>query len=167
MATEEKVSPKEKIMPIYTKKGDLGETGIFSGKRVPKSNALIEAIGAVDELNAEIGMIEGREKIQEDLFAIGGILAGSKSKVDLDGRVREMETEIDKMWGKMPPLKNFILPRGQIQVARAVCRRAERAVVRAKARFCWQYLNRLSDYLFALARFVNFKSGEKETVWMG
>mgnify|MGYP001610769036 CR=1 FL=1 len=170
-------------MPIYTKKGDKGETGIFNGKRVSKSDALIEAIGAVDELNATLGVAVGEiknqkskikiaiQKIQSDLFAIGARLAGAEIKIDLGKIVLEMETEIDQMWGEMPPLKNFILPSGQIHLARTVCRRAERRVVSLVTRTynlepVVRYLNRLSDYLFCLARFVNFKTGVKEKVWM-
>lgn len=153
-------------MPIYTKKGDRGKTGLFDGRRVPKNDALVEAIGAVDELNAAIGAATQKlSEVQSDLFAIGSQLAGYKTKRDLEKRALELETEIDKMWKKMPPLKNFILPRGQLHLARAICRRAERATVAAKAEFAYQYLNRLSDYLFCLARFVNYKSRKPEVIW--
>ncbi len=156
-------------MPIYTKKGDRGETGLFDGRRVAKNDALIEAIGSVDELNATLGLIKNKklEKIQNELFSIGAVLAGTELKIDLEKRVMEIEQEIDRMWKEMPPLKNFILPFGQTHVARTVCRRAERAVVRAKAKFCWQYLNRLSDYLFCLARYENFKNKKAEVIWNG
>ncbi len=153
-------------MAIYTKKGDRGQTGLFDGRRVPKDDAVIEAVGAVDELNAAIGAATDKlGDVQKDLFAIGSQLAGYKPKVDLEKRVAEMEKEIDKMWGKLPPLRNFILPRGQLHLARVVCRRAERVVVRAKAEFAYQYLNRLSDYLFCLARWDNFKKKKPEVVW--
>lgn len=168
-------------MPIYTKKGDRGETGLFNGKRVAKTDAIIEAIGSVDELNAQIGVVKNPsrflDKIQNDLFAIGSILAGAEMKIDLAKRVEEMEKEIDGMWGKMPPLKNFILPTGQVHVARAVCRRAERSVVFLATRTqnpaspagrlepILKYLNRLSDYLFCLARYENWKRGIKEVEW--
>lgn len=165
-------------MPIYTKKGDRGETGIFNGKRVSKSDALIEAIGTVDELNATLGNLRVKreelkklEQIQSDLFSIGARLAGAEIKVDLEKRVLEMEKEIDKMWKEMPPLKNFVLPSGQIHLARTICRRAERRLVSVPIihntfPIILVYVNRLSDYLFCLARWVNFKSGVKEKTWM-
>lgn len=163
-------------MPIYTKKGDGGETGTFDGKRVAKNDKLIEAIGAVDELNAQIGAINGIKRkleiIQNDLFGIGARLAGYEAKLDLEKRVAEMEQEIDRMWRKLPPLKNFVLPSGQLHLARTVARRAERAVVALGDSGHGQndvkkYLNRLSDYLFCLARWVNWKNKIKETVWRG
>lgn len=155
-------------MAIYTKKGDRGQTGLFDGRRIPKDDAIVEAIGAMDELNAQIGLAGVNLKnIQEDLFAIGSRLAGYETRLNLESRVKELEKEIDKMWGELPPLRNFILPRGQLHLARAVCRRAERAAVTAKAEFAYQYLNRLSDYLFCLARFVNFKAKKKEILWKG
>lgn len=155
---------------IYTKKGDRGQTGLFDGRRVSKNTALIEAIGAVDELNATIGAATDKlTDVQSDLFAIGATLAGLPTTdyglQRLEKRVAEMEKDIDRMWGKMPELRNFILPRGPLHLARTVCRRAERAVVAAKAEFAYQYLNRLSDYLFCLARFNNFKAKKKETIW--
>lgn len=162
-------------MPIYTKTGDQGQTGLFDGTRIAKDDLRIEAIGAIDELNAQIGVITQKikflETIQSDLFAIGGLLAGSEMGVDLGARVIEMEREIDRMWKKMSPLNNFILPRGQIHVARVVCRRAERTVVRLVGgrkldlKPVVKYLNRLSDYFFALARFADFLAKNKETVW--
>lgn len=174
---------------IYTRKGDSGETGLVDGMRVPKSDVLIEAIGVVDELNAQIGVaitqiqdtrlkvqVRKLEEIQGDLFAIGAQLAGYQDNRKIvnsqkwERRVEMMETEIDQMWGEMPPLKNFILPRGQIHLARTVCRRAERRIcavpiIHNTYPMILVYLNRLSDYLFCLARWVNFKAGEKETIW--
>ncbi len=155
-------------MPIYTKKGDRGKTGLFDGQRVAKDTAVVEAIGAIDELNAAIGatsLAKKLEGVQRDLFSLGSRLAGYESKLDLESRVAEMEKEIDRMWKKLPPLKNFILPRGELHLARAVCRRAERAVVAANATFAYQYLNRLSDYLFCLARWVNFQKKKPEVLW--
>lgn len=162
-------------MPIYTKTGDRGETGLFDGRRVPKDDALIEAIGAVDELNATLGNLSFKkedlrkiEDVQKDLFAIGARLAGAEIKIDLEERVGEMEREIDEMWKKMPKLANFILPRGGLHVARAVCRRAERRVVAVREKrleVSIKYLNRLSDYLFCLARWENFRNRVKEATW--
>lgn len=171
---------------IYTRKGDFGETGIWSGKRFPKSDTLIEAIGSIDELNATIGVVieslsrqskEKLEQVQRDLFGIGAQLAGyqgTESRAQgLERRVEEMEEEIDKMWGKMPPLRNFILPRGQLHLARTVCRRVERSVIKAIKQLpsnsikmsILKYTNRLSDYLFCLARWENFRKRKKEVVW--
>ena len=141
---------------------------MFAGSRVAKNSPLVEVIGAIDELNAVLGTVKGEaklEEIQKDLFAIGSKLAGYETRLDLEKRVRELEAEIDMMWKNLPPLKNFILPRGELHLARAVCRRAERAAVTAKVEFAYQYLNRLSDYLFCLARWENFKKKRKEIVW--
>ena len=163
-------------MPIYTKKGDKGETGLFDGKRVSKDDLQIEAIGLIDELNCAIGLViknKNLQEIQSELFELGGSLAGAESKVDWEKRIKFFEQEIDQMWKEMPPLSNFILPQGQLHFARAVCRRAERAVIKSmksinsikKQGQIIKYLNRLSDYLFCLARWRNFKDGVKETVW--
>lgn len=138
-------------MKIYTKTGDGGTTALFKGLRVKKSNKIIEALGAIDELNAWIGMINlPLEDIQEDLQAICSQIAGFKSLKSLN--VKKLEIEIDKIQKKLPELKGFILPKGKIHVARAVCRRAERRVVFLKNKNILKYLNRLSDYLFVLAR---------------
>ncbi|MBI4099472.1 cob(I)yrinic acid a,c-diamide adenosyltransferase [Candidatus Microgenomates bacterium] len=154
---------------IYTKKGDRGQTGLFDGRRVAKNDAVIEAIGAVDELNATIGAATVKlTGIQNDLFAVGSQLAGYKTKVDLEARTKWLEAEIDRMWKEMPPLTNFILPRGQLHLARSVCRRAERALVAVSGQQLadsLKYLNRLSDYLFCLARYVNYQSRKPEVVW--
>jgi cob(I)alamin adenosyltransferase len=166
-------------MNIYTKKGDKGETTTAGGKRVLKCDFNIEAVGEIDELNAALGMIKlpETEKIQEDLFGIGAIISGRKvfSIKYLEFRVKEMEKEIDRMWKEMPQLKNFIFFGGSeeaslIFFARAVARRAERGVValrRDDLTEVVKYLNRLSDYLFCLGRWVNFKKGIKERVWKG
>lgn len=185
-------------MPIYTKKGDRGQTGLFDGTRVAKNDGRIEAIGSIDELNTVIGvvvaeirekdknnerLIESLEQIQKDLFGIGAQLAGYETKglgvrgEGLEEQVREMEEEIDRMWKEMPELSNFILPGGslagaQLHLARAVCRRVERTLVREQESRkggeygeILKYMNRLGDYLFCLARWVNFLTKSKETVW--
>ncbi len=182
---------------IYTKKGDGGETGTFLG-RMPKSDPLAEALGSVDELNSWIGvcryqwtMDNGRwamgngewtmddgqwaildkdlKRVQTNLMTIGSMLAGSRKEIS-NREIKRLENEIDRMTEELPRLSNFIYPIGQIQLARAVCRRVEREVVRlANVRqiIILKYLNRLSDYLFTLARWVNFKNGVVEEVWKG
>ncbi|MCL5431923.1 MAG: cob(I)yrinic acid a,c-diamide adenosyltransferase [Patescibacteria group bacterium] len=166
---------------IYTRKGDAGETGMLGGVRLSKTDPRIEAVGTLDELNSHLGVIIQSRKaskqesklveIQKDLFAIGSVIAGYTGKdLKLEEKVLVMEEEIDDMWGQMPELANFILPNNELFLARAVARRAERSVVQLATSHqslepILKYLNRLSDYLFCLARWVNFKKGAKETVW--
>lgn len=147
---------------IYTKKGDFGETGLLGGKRVPKSDPLVEALGTIDELNAILGTLGLREleRIQREIMQINAYIAGFKTKIPSE---KYLEKSIDKMQKELPELKNFILPKGPFHLARAVCRRAERQAV--SAGFKIKYLNRLSDYLFVLARYVNFKNHMPEIIW--
>ena len=187
------------IMPkIYTKTGDRGETGLGNGRRVSKDYLRIEAIGAVDEVNAWIGMVQTQNhnsklktnladclrKIQNNLFYTGALLG--KAKIDnhtqlvriLTERTRELENDIDTLTNELPPLTNFILPGGSvtgaaIHVARTVCRRAERRVVSLMKSEndeslapVIMYLNRLSDFFFTLARFVNMQAGAEEEKWI-
>ncbi|MBI3887610.1 cob(I)yrinic acid a,c-diamide adenosyltransferase [Candidatus Microgenomates bacterium] len=162
-------------MKIYTKTGDDGTTGIL-GKRLSKSDPIIETLGSIDELNAYLGVINlpELEKVQRDLMQINSFLAGFKINIPNE---KGLEKQIDKMEKELPELKNFILPRGQIHYARTICRRAERNLVKIKpaclpARQVTQvhsnaikYLNRLSDYLFVLARWVNHKKGAIDKPW--
>ncbi len=169
---------------IYTRTGDDGTTGLIGGKRVSKNDAAIIALGNLDELNAFLGMIYLPElrKIQADLMEIAAGLAGYKkikavasgrTKGKWEKRVKEMEEEIDKMQLKLPELHRFVLPGGcetatQLHLARAVCRRAERAIIGVGGKGpggSIKYLNRLSDYLFTLARRENFQTGTEEEVW--
>ena len=176
-------------MKIYTKTGDAGETGLFGGGRVPKDDARVRAYGEVDELNAWIGFaiaihlptFESNvlEVIQRDLFSIGAELATpdrAKLRAALDAAtVGALERVIDSYDPKLTPLKNFILPGGSpkaaaLHVARTVCRRAERSVVTlARSQpvnpLIIQYLNRLSDLLFVLARAVNMQTGHDDIPW--
>lgn len=178
-------------MAIYTKRGDRGRTSLYDcanaqRKRVVKSSARIEAIGAIDELNSYLGVclsltsVKDLEKnlksIQKDLFTIGSILAGSKLRF-FRSRTFNLERKIDKMEKKLPVLKNFILPGGSVfasrlQYSRALTRRAERKVVAlsevetVKPQIL-MYLNRLSDFLFILARKVNDNLMVNEEVWPG
>ncbi len=149
-------------MKIYTKKGDFGETGLLGGRRVPKSDPIVEALGSIDELNAILGTLDNPElpRIQAELMLINSYIAGFKTAIPDTG---ELEKSIDKMEIGLPKLTNFILPKGLLHMARAICRRAERRVV--VAGFKIKYLNRLSDYLFVLARYVNFKNHVPEIIW--
>ncbi|OGH88351.1 MAG: ATP:cob(I)alamin adenosyltransferase [Candidatus Magasanikbacteria bacterium RIFOXYC2_FULL_42_28] len=176
---------------IYTKTGDTGQTSLLGGARTDKDCISLMVIGEIDELNAELGMArallgasepaEFLRKISRDLFKVGSELAATQNenvsasldKID-SAQILELEKEIDKIWGELPELKNFILPGGcvasaSLHKARAICRRAERALVtlgrETKLRpEIYQYLNRLSDYLFATARFVNFKNSIEEEI---
>ena len=157
-------------MPIYTKTGDKGITGMFSGKRVSKSSQLINAIGAVDELNSFLGIVGGLEDVQKNLFTINANLSGAKLNLPKDAS-EKLEKEIDEIEKKLPKQKNFLIYGGssraaKIYFARALTRRAERELVVLKlGEEILIYINRLSDYLFILARNVNYNKGVKETVW--
>ncbi len=179
-------------MKIYTKKGDKGETSLLGGSKVNKDNIRLEAYGTVDELNAFIGHIHDQEisenhkaillKIQNQLFNLGSILSfdGKKSQINLPEitkrNIQMLETEIDRMEEKLATLKYFILPSGHAisslcHIARTVCRRAERRVVELQAKEkissnCLEYLNRLSDYLFVLARGILKEKKCSEITWI-
>jgi cob(I)alamin adenosyltransferase len=182
-------------MKLYTKTGDGGETGLFGGKRVSKDSVRVEAYGAVDELNAAIGVIlthltdaDLRERlitIQSALFDLGSELATpADSAVAASGAklprveprtIEAMESWIDAFDAEVEPLRNFVLPGGSaggaaLHLARTVCRRAERRVVTLAARDAvredvLRYLNRLSDLLFVMARVANKRAGVAETQW--
>jgi cob(I)alamin adenosyltransferase len=173
-------------MKIYTKTGDKGETSLLGGTRVSKAHQKLEAYGTVDELNSTIGLIAAMNpvhqnfllNIQHKLFNIGSELAAEK---DLsfplpeltEEEINVLEKEIDRLNEKLPKLKNFILPGGSVisahtQIARCVCRRAERNVVglnESKYTTIIGYLNRLSDYLFVLSRDFLRLEGVKEIKW--
>lgn len=183
-------------MSIYTKKGDKGETGLYSSSktrkiRISKASLRIETIGSVDEANTFLGLaasfISNKKlkskvtEIQKHLFEVGSILAGAKLKLDKD-LIIYMEKEIDRMDKTLPTLTNFILPGGGkggslLFMARTFVRRAERKVValsclpagRAKKErvdpIILMYLNRLSDYVFTLARYSNYREKMTEKVW--
>ena len=181
-------------MKIYTKTGDSGDTGLFGGGRVAKDDARVEAYGDVDELNAVLGMARAVELmpridevlvlVQRDLFAIGALLATpdrdrmaqhlQKARID-ERRIAELEQAIDDAESELEPLRAFILPGGTpkaaaLHVARTVCRRAERHVVRLQhdvelPALVVIYMNRLSDLLFTLARLANRRAGAGEVTW--
>ena len=178
-------------MKIYTKKGDNGNTSLFGGQTVSKSASRIESYGTVDELNSILGVVrsfnvsksvdEWLNKVQHQLFVLGADLATSQNNNTRIDRISQdeidfLEITIDQMDEELPPLKNFILPGGtsaaaSIHHARTVCRRAERLTVACAmevelSELTVKYLNRLSDFLFMLGRYENFKSGKKDTLWI-
>ena len=168
-------------MAIYSKTGDSGETDLYGGKRVRKSVDAVEVLGQFDELNAALGLARSAlnksassniSLIQNDLFILGSVVAGvelKKSLADyLVSQTNWLEKEIDTLDKKLPILKNFILPNGcessaRLHLARAICRRCERALV-ALGEYIElvPYLNRLSDYLFVLARYENLSNKIKD-----
>lgn len=184
--------PKAKI---YTRTGDKGSTRLVDGSCVEKFNPRVEAYGTVDELNSYLGVVrstlqqyptvraldESLEKIQNELFNIGSLLATEKDEVFKilpaihEDQVRYLELRIDELTAQLPELRNFILPAGHIvashlHVARTCCRRSERrsaeiAVKDDRYDLSLQYLNRLSDYLFVAARWANHTLGESEVMW--
>lgn len=179
-------------MKIYTRTGDNGETGLFDGRRVSKSDLRVDAYGEIDELNAAIGVVLAGgvdaeisamlQAIQRDLFAVGGRLADPGRRVAervqkmvVGGtEVRRLEQWIDRLEAELPPLRRFILPGGSppgaaLHLARTICRRAERRVValgpdEVDAELL-AYVNRLSDFLFVAARAVNRRAGVPELEW--
>jgi len=178
-------------MKIYTRTGDKGDTRLFDGTQVRKDDSRVEAYGNVDELNSFVGaavsFLDDDElrailmDIQRDLFAVGAQLAdpkqhGKKRKSKLDpARVTALEETIDRFETELTPLRQFILVGGapagaMLHVARTVCRRAERRVVALAEAveidpLTIEYLNRLSDFLFVMARLVNKRHGQQEIAW--
>jgi cob(I)alamin adenosyltransferase len=180
-------------MKIYTKTGDKGNTSLIGGTKVPKNDIRIETYGTVDELNSWIGLVNDQlsdgafkselKEIQDRLFTIGSSLATDAEKEpkmrlpDLTSAdIEFLEKRIDEMTAALPPMRSFILPGGHVAVSsihitRCVCRRAERLAVNMQQHDLFidekviQYLNRLSDYLFTLARFAAQKLGVEEIPW--
>lgn len=178
-------------MKIYTRKGDTGETSLFGGMRVKKFAERIEAYGTIDELNAALGLLHSvaemqprrafLQQVQQNLFTLGAWLAADPSAENLylpelpDTAVAELETSIDSMDEELEPLKNFVLPGGHTgnayaHMARTICRRAERRVVALSEvedvpPATITYLNRLSDWLFTLARWLSKQADVPEVLW--
>lgn len=178
-------------MKIYTRTGDKGTTALLGGKRVSKSDLRIEAYGTIDELNSFLGLLRDHEelssqhelliRIQNQLFVIGSHLAAEPGKSfdyipDLDeNETTAIEDAIDLMDSSLPVMRNFILPGGHklvsfTHIARCVCRRAERAITELNQSEPISdqiiiYLNRLSDYLFVMARVVAQQVGAEEVAW--
>jgi cob(I)alamin adenosyltransferase len=183
-------------MKIYTKGGDLGETGLYGGGRVSKDNLRIQAYGSLDELNAIMGLILAQQKnwmgkasrareslrlVQSDLFQIGAELAAPPEKplemsLLKSSQIRALEIEIDLMQEELPPLKTFILPGGLSiaawsHLARTVSRRVEREAIALHHEHpirpvVLEYLNRISDYLFVLARYFNHLEQIGDIPWI-
>ena len=181
-----------KITKVYTRRGDHGMTDLVGGVRISKTHPRLEAYGTVDELSSHLGLLvalmeDGEERrqvlrIQNNLFNVGTHLATDQSQTPLypsarlpEGETEHLENEIDRMLSEMPQGQGFILPGGtqaaaQCHVCRTVCRRAERcidilmeeAIVGLEVA---TYINRLSDYLFVLAKKINFNAGESEIIW--
>ncbi len=183
---------KTKKSPLYTRTGDHGSTSLVGGTRVPKTHTRIEAYGTVDELSSTLGLLatyveETREhaflqRVQNTLFVIGAYLAtaaspssGGATSVLPPEEVERMEEEIDHVDSQLPPLHAFVLPGGGraaavCHVCRTVCRRAERRILALDAESplapeVTAYVNRLSDYLFALARKLNLMDKKDEIFW--
>ena len=181
-----------KITKVYTRKGDNGMTSLVGGIRIKKSDVRLEAYGTVDELSAHLGLLvammpddNNREtviRIQNNLFNVCTHLATDQSQTPLypsahltDGEVAFLEQEVDRLMGLLPERQGFILSGGtqaaaQAHIARTVCRRAERRIaelteVATVGNEIQQYINRLSDYLFVLAKIINFNSGQSEIIW--
>ncbi|MEO9964933.1 MAG: cob(I)yrinic acid a,c-diamide adenosyltransferase [Reichenbachiella sp.] len=178
-------------MKVYTKTGDKGTTGLLGGTRVSKAHLRIDAYGTVDELNSHVGMVRDQSvnapladeiiAIQNTLFVIGSHLASDpeKSKVTIPdietSQIVLLEEAIDRMDTELPPMRNFVLPGGHVSVsaghiARCVCRRAERLVIALSENEpvnenVIKYLNRLSDYLFVLCRWMTLKLAAEEVPW--
>lgn len=178
---------------IYTQTGDAGETSLVGGARVPKTHPRLEAYGTVDELNAHLGLLcteypEGApqtariRRVQNQLFRIGSYLATDPSRTTPSAASRicpediaELEHWIDETDAQLPPLRAFLLPGGsriaaQAHVARTVCRRAERLILSlfqetGGEKNIQTYMNRLSDYLFVIARMGNFSEKKEEIFW--
>lgn len=181
-----------KITKVYTRTGDKGQTSIIGGIRVSKSCERLEAYGTVDELSSHLGLLaallpDGDDKdmiirIQNNLFSVCSNLATDQSQTPLynsaklaEGEIDLLEKEIDAIMKMLPERQGFILPGGtqsaaQAHVCRTVCRRAERRIVALSevaqiSPETQQYVNRLSDYLFVLAKKINFNAGVSEIIW--
>lgn len=178
-------------MKIYTRKGDRGETSLFGGKRTAKDSLRIEAYGSVDELNAVLGAVRALKPhheldsilatVQNELFVLGADLATPKGKATKnvprieEQHIVQLEQDIDRLEASLTPLRSFIVPGGssiavQLHIARTVCRRAERHLVRLSKKekigeTPVKFLNRLSDLLFVLARYANKVDGVQEMPW--
>jgi cob(I)alamin adenosyltransferase len=182
-------------MKLYTRTGDDGSSGLFGGERVSKSHLRLVAYGTLDELNSVMGLLclhvtapcatrETLQRIQHDLFVLGAILATPASRQELLGArmstptwaLGDMEADIDRLTALAPPMTAFVLPGGtaasaHAHLARTVCRRAEREVVTLAQEESLNpavlaYLNRLSDWLFALARAENATAGVADVLWL-
>ena len=176
-----------RLTKIYTRTGDDGTTGLGSGDRARKDDPRVEAYGTVDELNSALGIVISSDLsatnsnllagIQQQLFDLGGELSMPGTEMISSAAVESLEQALDSLNETLPPLKDFVLPGGTTtaaacHLARAICRRAERRVISLAAESpvneqSIRYLNRLSDFLFVLARSLNVEAGEPEVLWTG
>jgi cob(I)alamin adenosyltransferase len=174
-----------RLSRIYTKTGDGGTTGLGNGSRVSKDDLRIECCGEIDELNCVVGLLVSCEPpssiesfltdVQHDLFDLGGELSIPGHSIVTEDRVRALERLLDDLNRELSPLREFILPGGiraaaVCHLARAVCRRAERRLVALKSRepvndAALKYVNRLSDLLFVMARWINKAEGREDVLW--
>ena len=182
-----------KITTVYTRRGDKGMTDLVGGVRISKTNIRLEAYGTVDELNSHLGLLvamiapsdperETLIRIQNNLFNIGTHLATDQSQTPLyasaklpEGETQQLEQRIDQLLSILPESRGFVLPGGtlaaaQCHVCRTVCRRAERSIDALAEEATvgadiLEYVNRLSDYLFVLAKIINFNAGRQEIIW--
>jgi cob(I)alamin adenosyltransferase len=184
-----------RLSKIVTRTGDAGDTGLTGGARVPKTHARVHAMGDVDELNSQLGVLLAQKppkalaatltRVQHELFNLGGELSMPGSTLVTAEHLAALERDIESLNRTLPPLKEFVLPGGSpgaaaAHLARAICRRAERAVwavLEADNRdksgkidpscFSARYLNRLSDFLFVAARVLARAKGGREAEWRG
>ena len=174
-----------RLSKIYTRTGDAGTTGLGDGTRVAKDSMRIVAMGNVDELNSILGILQTMplganihavlEGIQHDLFDMGGEICMPGYSMIKAERVTALETQLDAWNDTLPPLKEFILPGGDLaaaycHLARTVCRRAERSMTTLNSHeklteISLQYINRLSDLLFVLCRILNKEAGVADVLW--
>ena len=174
-----------RLSKIVTRTGDAGDTGLTGGARVPKTHARVQAMGDVDELNSQLGVVLTLKlpkalratltRVQHELFNLGGELSMPGTALVKESELLALEADIEALNRKLPPLKDFVLPGGSrgaasAHVARAVCRRAERRMVTLAAQSAApalgvRYLNRLSDLLFVVARLLNRRAKGKDVLW--
>lgn len=174
-----------RLSKIYTRTGDDGSTGLGDGSRIAKDNLRVEAFGDIDELNSYIGFLLSQDipaniqtlmtGIQHDLFDLGGEISVPGREALSEDYVTRLENQLDTLNAELQPLKEFILPGGSsaaavCHLARTVCRRAERrsvslARVESVSTPAMHYLNRLSDLLFVVARYLNQQAGEPDVLW--
>jgi cob(I)alamin adenosyltransferase len=166
-----------RLTRIYTRGGDKGETSLGDGSRVSKLDPRVAAMGDVDELNSIVGWAGGLDRVQNELFDLGADMsvpfAGNEDRLRVtQDAINRLEAEIEEVNASLPELKSFILPGGseratRLFMARAVCRRAERAVLAVPDTnpLAAVYLNRLSDLLFVLARGANAEAGVDGSLW--
>jgi cob(I)alamin adenosyltransferase len=179
-----------RLSKIYTRTGDDGSTGLGDGSRIRKDDARVESYGTIDELNSALGIFAANDlpddiaattlAVQQKLFNLGGELCIPGAAIITAQDVAELEVELDRLNAVLPPLKEFILPGGtaaaaHCHLARTICRRAERRIISLAALVATadvnqqsiQYLNRLSDLLFVIARTLNNRDGNTEILWSG